>query len=106
MSNASNALIVFAKIHPKVEYFDDTRMSLEVLVPITLAESGCRQFTLHEDFNGGGCLYLYEEFESELALEAHYAQDYTMRVIANYEEWLARPVDVTKMRIVESDSCD
>jgi quinol monooxygenase YgiN len=35
--------------------------------------------------------------ENEQALQLHYEQDYTKAVFAQYEEWLEKPVEVTKM---------
>lgn len=46
---------------------------------------------------GNGALHLFECFENEQALQLHYEQDYTKAVFAQYEEWLEKPVEVTKM---------
>lgn len=66
------------------------------ILSATHSEEGCLSFDLF-DGHGDGCLYLFEEWADQAALDAHYAQDYTARVFAAYEEWLAEPVVVTKM---------
>ena len=89
-------LFVFARIHPKPEHLIDARSAILGILDQTRSEVGCRQFWLHEGLDDG-CLYLYEEWVDESALQNHYAQAYTAEVFESYEEWLAEPVEVTKM---------
>jgi quinol monooxygenase YgiN len=90
-----NRISIFAKITPKPEYLNETRQALLELILPTLDEDGCHVFRLHED--GGGYLYLYEEFESEAALMIHSEKPYTKAVFAQYETWLAAPVESSRM---------
>ncbi len=91
-----NTLLVFAKISPKREHYEEAKQAIMNILQPTQAEPGCRQFELYEN-SSEGHLYLFEEWESEQALEAHYQQPYTLEVFESYEEWLARPVEVEKM---------
>jgi len=93
----SRDLFVFAKITPKPEHFTDALQAIKAITPSTLAEPGCREFSLHEG-EGDGRLYLYEHFEDDAALEAHHAQTYTRDVFEKYETWLGQPVEIMKMR--------
>ncbi|WMS40936.1 putative quinol monooxygenase [Acuticoccus sp. MNP-M23] len=90
-------LFLFAQIRPKPVHFDAAREAIRRIVPETENEPGCQGFALHENAQDG-CLYLYEEWRDEDALKAHYAQPYTKAVFAKYENWLAEPVVITKMR--------
>ncbi len=92
-----SSLFVFARITPKPEYLSDARSAVLGIVKQTQSEAGCRQFSLLEGLEDG-CLYLYEEWESQVALTKHYQQPYTKAVFERYEQWLAQPVEVTKMR--------
>lgn len=92
-------LHLFARIVPKAEHFADARDAIQAIIPQTLEEPGCHAFVLHEG-EGDGCLYLYEVFADQAALEAHGREPYTREVFARYEEWLAEPVQVTRMRRV------
>lgn len=92
-------LYLSARIVPKAEHFDDVRDAIRAIIPQTLEEPGCHAFVLHEG-EGDGCLYLYEVFADQAALEAHGRQPYTQEVFAKYQEWLAEPVQVTRMRRV------
>jgi quinol monooxygenase YgiN len=60
------------------------------IIPATLAEPGCRVFTLLE---GPEELWLFEEFDDEAALRFHLEQEYTKAVSNNYSEWLKERVD-------------
>jgi len=86
---------IFAKITPKAEYFDVSREAIKEIIPQTRNESGCLNFTLHEDEQGS--LYLYEEWANDKALQHHHAMDYTKSVFEAYKSWLAIPPEITKL---------
>ncbi len=89
-------MYLFAKISPKPEFMAAARRAIEDIVSLTLQEPGCRKFVLHEGV-GDGCLYLYEEWVDEAALERHYLQPYIAAVFEAYKEWLSEPVEITKL---------
>lgn len=93
----TDPLIVFARITPKPEHLDEARRAVLDIVLQTRAEPGCRVFTVHDDQVSAEHLYLYEIWDDEAALDAHYAQPYTRAVFARYEDWLALPVEITKL---------
>ena len=97
----TNQLTVFARITPKPEHFDAARQAVLGIIGKTRAERGCRAFTLHDDREGGGRLYLYEVWDSEAALADHHDQPYTQAVFQSYQEWLAEPVELTMMRRID-----
>lgn len=94
-------LTVFARITPKPENLDDARHAILGIMSATRAEPGCRAFTLHDDREGGGRLYLYEVWDSEAALAAHHDQPYTQAVFDSYREWLSEPVELTTLRRID-----
>ncbi len=94
---SGNSLFVFARISPKDENFEDAKKAILNILQETRAEPGCRQFELHEN-DEERSLFLYEEWENESALEAHYLKPYTAQVFEQYKQWLAAPVEVVKMR--------
>lgn len=91
-----NSLVVIAKITPKSAHYDDAKAALMGILPQTRSETGCHQFLLSENL-GDGCLYLYEEWEDQAALNKHYDQPYVAAVFESYGSWLSRPVDITKL---------
>jgi quinol monooxygenase YgiN len=90
-------LTLFAKITPKPEHFEDAYVALKNILPATRAEKGCQYFTLHEDRDQAGALYLFEAWDDEAALEFHYKQDFVLDVKKSYETWLAKPLEITLM---------
>ncbi len=89
-------LHVFAKITPKPEHFEAARAAIRGILAETRAEEGCRSFDLFENEDEGH-LYLIEEWAGPSALEAHYAQAYTMRVFEQYQDWLAEDPEIHRM---------
>ena len=92
----SDHLFVFARITPKTEFFDDAKAAIIKIIASTRKEEGCHDFKFYEG-RGDGNLYLYEEWESQAALDCHYAMPYTKAVFESYDAWLASPVEVTKL---------
>ncbi len=92
----STPLCIIATITPRPEHLADAREAIAGIVERTCAEVGCRTFRLLE--GGDGRLRLYEEWDDEAALEAHYAQDYTQAVFSAYEDWLAESVNIVHLR--------
>lgn len=97
MPNSDQAVYVFATITPKREYIEDVGNALEELIEPTLAEPGCRVFSAFRNQADEGVFHLFEIFESEEAIQSHYAQQYTTDVFSQYEKWLAAPVSITKL---------
>jgi NAD(P)-dependent dehydrogenase (short-subunit alcohol dehydrogenase family)/quinol monooxygenase YgiN len=104
--NTDNRLFVKAAIHLKPEFVDDGRAAIEQIIPATLQEEGCHLFSLMQDKNDETAFHLFEIFEDEAALAYHYEQKYTKDVFANYEQWLAKPIEVNKMKSASSHTTD
>ncbi len=91
------SLHLFARITPKPQHMAEARAAILNAVPQTLAEPGCHQFTVHET-QEGDAICLYEEWADQAALDTHYAMPYIAEIFALYEAWLAKPVEITKMK--------
>lgn len=90
-------LFLFATIRVKPEHVVDARAALDELMAPTLAEPGCHVFAAFAARDMPDMLHLFECFDDEAALEAHYAQDYTKAVFAAYADWLVAPVETRKL---------
>jgi quinol monooxygenase YgiN len=97
----THLLSIFARITPKPEFLEAARQAVLAIIPATRAEPGCHAFTLHDDGDGGGHLYLYEIWEDEAALAVHHDQPYTQAVFDSYREWLSQPVEITRLRPID-----
>ncbi len=91
----NESIYIFAKITPKPEFYQKAKEAIASIIPMTRAELGCLEFTLHQ--NNEGSLYLYEQWTSSDALEQHYEMDYTKSVFESYQAWLANEPEITKL---------
>ncbi len=92
----TNSLFIFAQIKPKPEHYNDAKTAISGILAQTREEPGCLQFQLNEGLEND-CLYLYEEWRNQAALDDHYAQSYIGSVFELYESWLAQPVSITRL---------
>ena len=83
------------KLTPKPEYLSDARSAILGIVEQTRQEKGCRSFDIFEGEEPGH-IYLFEEWDDQAALDAHYAQPYTTAVFEQYQQWLAQPPEIKK----------
>lgn len=97
MTGKDTRLFLFATITPKPEFYDAAREAVQSIIVPTLQESGCHVFAQFDSTDGADKMYLFEIFESNDALDVHYEQNYTKTIFASYQEWLAKPVEVTKL---------
>lgn len=88
---------IFATISLKPEYFESAKKALLGQVDRALREVGCHVFTLLEAKDIANTLYLYEEYESESALDHHLEKEYTKQIFEQYKLWLDAPVTLIKL---------
>ncbi len=91
-------LYLSAKISLKPEHYEDGKAAIEGIISRTLNEPGCHIFSLMEGQSEKGKLHLFEVFEDEYALKQHYEKNYTKAIFTQYEDWLEKPIEVTKMK--------
>ena len=94
---------IFAKITPKPEFFEEAKQAILEIISQTRSEPGCKIFNLHilVQENGTKSLCLYEIFESQRDYEYHHAQNYTKKVFEAYKQWLATPVEINKLELIQ-----
>lgn len=94
---SKNNPFVFAKIKPKDEFFESAKNELLGMLEATRNEAGCIQFDLFTS-DCGRYICLYEEWETEAALNNHHQEEHTKLVAQKFEHWLAAPTEVTLMK--------
>lgn len=92
-------LNLFVRITPKPQHFQDAKAAILSILKQTRDEEGCVQFTLLEEKE---CLFLFEEWKSQEALDLHHRQTYTAAIFEQYQDWLARPIELTRMSRIET----
>jgi quinol monooxygenase YgiN len=88
---------VLAEVPLKPESFEAAVAAVRAIVPATLAEEGCEQFSLHRAADGGPRLFIYERWRDRGAFDFHHSQPYTRDVYRSYEQWLDGPVKITEL---------
>ena len=92
-------LFLIAEIRPKPEHYKSAVEAVASIVDQTRQEPGCRDFRLFEN-HAEGRFFLFEEWDDEEDLTAHYDQPYTRKVFAAYSDWLVEEPTINKMTAV------
>lgn len=93
---------IFAKITPKSEFFEEAKQAILDIIPQTLQEPGGKIFNLHTLIHADETksLCLYEIFETQSDYDYHHAQNYTKKIFEAYKQWLAVPVEISKLQLI------
>lgn len=93
-------ITIMAVATPKPEHYEDCRQALVELQKPTLAEPGCLQFDILESEDQDGKLYFYERFRDIESFDLHFTYDYTQKVFAAYQQWLAEDISIIRLNKV------
>lgn len=69
---------------------------VEEVQTATRAEAGCISYTFYFGVTDPNALHVFEEWESEEALNSHLQQEYTQSFLASLGELVAGPPDVKR----------
>lgn len=70
---------------------------LEMLTP-TRAEAGCITYDLHISTTDPSLFVLYEIWQDQAALNAHFATSYSKQIAAAFENTLSQPYEMTLLQ--------
>ncbi|WP_392544619.1 putative quinol monooxygenase [Oryzobacter telluris] len=87
-------LPVVAVIVAKPGSEDTVRSALQGLVEPTLAESGCRAYSLHESVAEPGTFVTIESWDGSADLDQHMASDHIAAALAATDGHLASPPSI------------
>lgn len=74
-------LVVIAQYRTRAGKGDEVASVLALHRPATVAEPGCRAFTVNRSQDDGDRFVLYEQYDDEAAFEAHRASPHFRRYI-------------------------
>lgn len=94
-------LTVIARIKAKPGMEKRMQQDLLGLIAPTRSETGCINFDLFIDINDPTVFMLYENWESQAALDAHFEQPYVKQVLQAYEVTLAEPIAANFLNKIE-----
>ncbi len=99
-------LTIIAHIKAKDGMEQRMQQDLLALLAPTRSEPGCMTFDLLIDINDPTSFMLYEYWESQSALDAHFEQPYVKQVLQAYEVTLAEPIVVNFLSKIEPTVTD
>src|SRR3954471_23737539 len=67
---------------------------LKSLIEPTRAESGCIDYTMHRDLEEPGVYYFYDNWRSQVDLDAHFEMPYMKRIADMAPDLLAEPLKI------------
>ena len=82
---------------------DQLRALLQSMLTPTRAEPGCQLYELYES-DSRGRFYLYENWESQSALDQHKATSHFRHLQQAAGEVLAEPFEVNILRAIQNDA--
>ena len=91
-----SAFALFVRVPLKAEHRAEGMAAIRGILDDTRAEPGCHMFVLHES-EDDDTPYLYERWENQAALDAHYAQPYVTEVFKKFEDWLSEPIAIKRL---------
>ncbi|NJL42701.1 MAG: antibiotic biosynthesis monooxygenase [Pseudanabaena sp. RU_4_16] len=99
--NSITSLTVIARIKSKPGMEKRMQQNLLHLLTPTRSETGCITFDLLIDINDPTVFMLYENWENQAALDAHFEQPYVKQVLEAYEVTLAEPIATNFLSKIE-----
>lgn len=94
-------LTIIAHIKSKPGMEQRMQQDLLGLLAPTRSEPGCITFDLLSDINDPTVFMLYENWENQAAIDAHFEQPYVKQVLQAYEVTLAEPITVNFLSKIE-----
>ncbi len=76
------------------------KTTLLALVAPSRAEAGCIDYDVHEDPEHKGRFMFYENWASKEDLDKHFQMPYMQTFMAQIEELLARPIDMSFWQMI------
>jgi quinol monooxygenase YgiN len=94
-------LTVIARIKAKPGMEKRIQQDILGLLAPTRSEKGCITFDLFIDIKDPTVFMLYENWENQAAIDAHFEQPYVKKVLQAYEVTLAEPIAVNFLNKIE-----
>jgi len=89
-------VIVMLRLKFKPGTIDHVLSELVPIAMLTREEAGNIEFHIYRAQNDADRIVLFERWANQAALDQHWQEDYTKRVLALFEENLIRPLSQTE----------
>ncbi len=99
---SAQPLTIVAILRARAGCEDELGRRLAELVAPTRAEPGCIHYDLHRDNTDPAVWVLYETWKSPADLDRHFAQDYLVRMLADFDRLLAGDMQLHRLTMVSA----
>ena len=89
---------VIAKFTAKKDLIEETKTTLQSLIPPTQKDEGYVQYDLHQDLNNPQLFFMYETWENEEALNKHLSTPHLTNFVEKANEILEIPMEVSILK--------
>ena len=97
-------MIVIAGTVPiKTERWDDAKALVAKMVAASVKEAGCISYQFHTAATAEHTFFLFEEWESEGALAAHFQTEHLQNFMKEAPNLLDGPIDAKKYTVEKSE---
>ena len=92
---AEQPLTVVAEVRAKADKVEQVKQALTELIGPTRQEPGCISYVLHQSNDDPARFLFFENWTSQAALDEHLQRPHLQAFVAQADELLAEPLDVT-----------
>jgi len=97
-------IVLDVKFHLKDGCHDEAVAAMKTVAAQTLKENGCAEYRFALPMNAGEPIVLFEEWESQDALNAHFETEHLGKFRAKMEEVLEQPPIIRRYVVSEAGS--
>jgi quinol monooxygenase YgiN len=91
-------LFIFARFHARDGQQDAVAAALRDVVPLTRAESGCREVNAYRSTRDPLLFYIHSRWIDEAAFDRHAELPHTVRFVDRVQPLIDHPLDVARSR--------
>lgn len=95
-------LIIAGTIQIEAQYREQAISAMSTMMAATREEVGCRAYTFSQDLNEETLFHLYEEWESQEHLDAHFQAPHMAEFQAVIADLGERTVDISRFVVTSS----
>ncbi|HEY3410028.1 MAG TPA: putative quinol monooxygenase [Propionicimonas sp.] len=96
--DAGSAVIMLARFEAREGLAGLLRSRLQEMVRLTLVESGCDRYELHQLEDDPAQLLLIEQWDTQESLDAHMETDHVRALISDVPNLAVRDIEIIRLR--------
>ena len=95
-------IVLAVRFQVKPEHHKETIEAMKVVRAATIQEKGCVEYSFYSDFDDTNKVFLFEEWESQASLEAHFETSHLAEFRAQMERFLVSPPSIRRYQVSDA----